>query len=279
MEMKMSNNGRMLLKTALTLSAIIASGSITCVEAHADDEKSSGTVSGLINISTPEILPSHMWGAHADVRVFGGDEGTTYFNANIRYGLSKVWELGIGGSMAQFEKFNLPNGAGTIRHAGSDLELTAKYNTQVSGKYRLSGQFGVGLPNTPATKTSHFTAGIMGSMSVNSMLDLYINPRMVAISNNSITGLGFGAKVKLNSQFSVIGDYTAILSGANTIGTTLGNMRSHDIYGVGVRYQVNHNNMSIDLGYGNGTGFTTGSSLTPGLGDSGAFYIALNIKR
>jgi hypothetical protein len=56
-------------------------------------------------------------------------------------------------------------------------------------------------------------------------------------------------------------------------------MRSHDVYGAALRYLTNNGTVAVDLGWTNGTGFTTGSSLTPGLGNSSAFYITLNFKR
>ena len=38
-------------------------------------------------------------------------------------------------------------------------------------------------------------------------------------------------------------------------------------------------NLALDVGYANGTGRTTGASLTPGLGGSGAFYVSLRVSR
>lgn len=268
----------MLTSTYAAVAAVAAFCVLWPASARADGDKPGATENSLINISTPDILAPRQIGARVDARVFGGDEDTTYLGVGIRYGLSSNWEIGVGSSLAQFKSFTLPGG-GTVRHAGTDVELTAKYATHQSNKFGLSGQVGVGLPNTPAQKSAHLTLGITGSMSASSAADLYVNPRVVMINNNSILGLGLGARVKLIKQISLLADYTPILTGANTIDATTGTQRSHDVYGAALRYSISSGNVAVDLGWTNGTGFTTGSSLTPGLGNSSAFYLALNIKR
>lgn len=276
----MTDAGRTVLKSTIALAVMLTACALKPMGARAQAASTStDTGNGLINVATPDILAPRQWGARADLRVFGGDENTTYFGLGVRYGLSNNWEVGIGSSMAQFENFTISGGGGTIRHGGTDVELAAKYNTHQTGVYGLSGQIGVGMPNTPAQKTAHITAGITGSMSAGSSLDFYVNPRTVLVTNNTIVGLGFGARVKITNQVSIVGDYTAIIGGANTIDTSTGNQRSHDVYGAALRYSTRHGSIGFDLGYTNGTGFTTGSSLTSGLGSSGAFYVALNLKR
>ena len=52
-----------------------------------------------------------------------------------------------------------------------------------------------------------------------------------------------------------------------------------DVYGAAVRFGAADGRWNVDLGYANGTGSTTGFSLTPGLGGSGAFYIAFTARR
>jgi hypothetical protein len=278
METQMNSTGSKNLKPMLATAGVIALAACAYAPAKADaDAVTSGTGS-LVNISTPEIVAPKQLGLKADVRVFGGDENTTYLGVGVRYGLSQSWELGVGSSLAQFESFTTAGGA-VIRHAGSDVELSAKYASHQSGKFDLSGEIGVGLPNTPSQKSAHLTTGLMGSMKATSNIDLYINPRVVFISNNSIVGVGFGAKVKFTKQFSLVGDYTPILGGANTVDVNTDTYRSRDIYGAAIRYAAGNGNTSIDLGWTNGTGFTTGSSLTPGLGNSSAFYVSVNFKR
>ncbi len=269
----MTDAGISILKSTLAAVSILTICAVVPTAAYAQ-----GASGGLINISTPNITAPQQLSFRADSRIFGGDENTTYLGAGIRYGLSNNWEVGVGTSLAQFSSFTLPGG-GVVRHGGSDLELTAKYGVTQAGKSAISGQIGVGLPNTPAQKSAHLTLGLAGSMSVASGVDVYINPRVVFITDNSIIGLGIGGKAKLSRQISLIADYTPILSGANTIDATTGTQRSHDVYGAALRFLTNNGAVSIDLGWTNGVGFTTGSSLTSGLGNSSAFYVTLNFKR
>jgi len=276
----MLTEGRSVLNHRITLAvlSLCASLAIAPIAAHADADKTVTADSGLVNISTPDITAPKQWNAKADLRVFGGDENTTYVGVGASYGLSNNWQVSLGSSLAQFENYALGSGA-VARHGGTDVELAVKYSTRHFAKFGLSGQLGVGLPNTPAQTSAHITLGAAGSYFAASNVELYVNPRSVLIDSNSIVGLGMGAKIKLNSQFSVVGDYTPILTGSNTIDTTRGTQRSHDIYGAALRYASSSNSLSIDLGYTNGTGFTTGSSLTPGLGGSGAFYLAVTMTR
>ena len=256
----MTDAGKTMLKSILVGTALLGICTVASISARAQ-----GVASGLINISTPGIVGPQQIGFRADARIFGGDEATSYFGAGIRYGLSNNWELGVATSMAQFESFNIPGG-GVIRHGGSDIELSGKYSVKQTNKSALSGEIGVGFPNTPAERSSHLTAGLAGSLNVGSGVDLYINPRVAFITDNSLIGLGMGAKAKLARQISLVADYTPILSGANTVDATTGNQRSHDVYGAALRYVTNNSSVAVDLGWTNGTGFTTGSSLTPGLG-------------
>ena len=269
----MTDAWKTILRSMFTASAVLG---LCIVLPFAADAQ--GVASGLVNISTPNIVAPQQLGFRADARVFGGDENTTYGGADIRYGLASNWELGVGASLAQFENFSLPGG-GIVRHGGTDLEISAKYAVKQSYKSATSAQVGVGLPNTPAQTSAHLTLGLAGSLNVGSGVDLYLNPRAALITDNSIIGLGIGAKIKLARQTFLIGDYTPILTGANTIDVNTGTQRSRDIYGAAIRFALGGGAASIDVGWTNGTGFTTGSSLTPGLGNSSAFYVTLNLKR
>ncbi len=128
-----------------------------------------------------------------------------------------AWHRHFDGAVSDLVTFP---GGGAIRHGGSDIELSAKYSVKQTDKTAVSGEIGVGFPNTPAERSSHLTAGITGSMNMGSGIDLYINPRVAFITDNSLIGFGMGAKAKLARQISLIADYTPILSGANTIDAT-----------------------------------------------------------
>jgi len=264
------------IAAAVSCSTVLPLRVMADVDANAP--MSTGIDKGLVNITTPAILAPREMALGVDVRVFGDKENATYFGPSLRIGASPNWEFGVNSALAQFKRYTTSAGT-TISYGGTDVELTAKYATRQSGKYALSYQFGLGMPHTPSQVSPVMTAGIAGSYSPCSYLDLYINPRTSLITDNAIVGLGVGAKLKLAKGFSLIGDYTAIIGGANTIALSTGTPRSHDVYGAALRYTPGKGQFSIDLGYSNGIGSTTGSSLTPGLGNDGAFYLSLNMRR
>jgi|GEM_PF-1368306 len=232
----------------------------------------------LINISTPDILASEQVGFRGDVRAFSDAAGTVVFSPSLRYGLSNNWEIGLGASLAPYQNFYVPGG-GLTRYGGNDVEVSAKYATQVAGKYGIGFQAGIGLPNTPFQKSTQLTVGATGTVAAGSSLNLYVNPRAVLLTDNSILGIGLGASVKLSQQLSWIGDYTPIISGSNSVDPFTGDSRRRDIYGFALRYVTMSSNVTLDLGWTNGMGTTTGSSLTPGFGNSAAWYVSLNFKR
>jgi hypothetical protein len=47
---------------------------------------------------------------------------------------------------------------------------------------------------------------------------------------------------------------------------------------VGLRLRSPRGDASLDLGYANATGLTTGTSLTAGLGNTGAFFLSLTLR-
>lgn len=249
-----------------------------CVKADADPPGTASIDKGLVNIATPAILAPREMAFGLDTRLFGDKENAQYLGPSLRFGVSPNWEFGVNSSLAQFKRYTTSGGV-TIEYGGTDVELTAKYATRQSGKFALSYEFGLGLPHTPSQVSPALTAGISGSYSPCSYMDLYINPRTALITDNSIVGIGAGAKLKVARGFYFIGDYTAIIGGANTIAVSSGTPRSHDVYGGALRYSPDNGHFSIDLGYSNGIGSTTGTSLTPGLGNSGAFYLSLNLRR
>jgi hypothetical protein len=85
--------------------------------------------------------------------------------------------------------------------------------------------------------------------------------------------------VNLGGRVSLVGDYTPLLSGDNTRDTITGGLMRRDVYGVAIRFETADERFLLDLGYTNGVGSTTGFSLTPGLGGSGAFYLSVRARR
>lgn len=273
----MTDPGRKVRTNTLALAIVFSSCAFPAAVARADGEASRGSAeTGLVNIATPETLTAKQIGLRADVRAFNGDENTVYVGPGVRYGLSDNWELGVSSALAQFRTFAAA--PGNIRHGGSDVELAAKYATRQSGKYAYSAQIGIGLPHTPSQLGPILTLGMAGSVAPCSRFVLYVNPRAAMVANNTIVGFGFGAKIKLTNHVSLLGDYTPILTGVNTANVTTGGAVGRDVYGAALRYVLGQGVAAIDLGWTNGSGLTTGSSLTPGLDKSSAFYAALSVK-
>jgi hypothetical protein len=237
----------------------------------------------LINLDAPGVLNKGAVDGRVDVRAFGGDEGLVYTSLGAGVGFGKGWEGVLRGAFAGRKTLALPGGGG-IRHGGSDIELQAKYAPQstfniASHPVSVAGLIGVSFPSTPAIGDTHLTLGLSAGASIGNGSAVYVNPRAVLIADNTIFGLGLGARVRLKDQLALIGDYTPILSGSNTRDTTTGATKSRDVYGVAVRYLSTNDRYALDLGYTNGAGSTTGFALTPGLDGSGAFYIALTARR
>jgi len=280
METPMINVRSTRLHAVAAIGAGLACTLLVMSPARADTDTTNApaaTPGVLVNITTPDLLAVKQLSFRADIRVFGDPDDSSVFSPSVQYGLTNNINIGLAASLSKFQTLGLYSG-GTARYAGSDIELTAKYGTKVYGKYAVSGQVGLALPNTPAQQSAHITLAASGSYSPCASFNLYVNPRAVLITDNSIVGIGLGGSVKLSNNLYWIADYTPILAGNNTLDLGTGNQKSRDIYGIGMRYISTNSKMSLDIGWTNGLGYTTGSSLTPGIGNSSAWYIALNYK-
>ncbi len=102
---------------------------------------------------------------------------------------------------------------------------------------------------------------------------MYINPKFVALHDNSLFGISFGGSVDVGSGLSVFGDWTPLFDGDNTLSTTDGSPNRQSLYAVGVRFAKLAPGLSIDLAYTNMVGATSGFSLTPSLGKTGGLYL------
>ena len=228
----------------------------------------------LVHLDTPITTAAGQWAGYFDVRSFAGNEDLVYATVGLHAGVGRNWELILRGAFADRKDFAL-GGGNSIRHGGNDLELAAKYG----GQHGIGGLIGVSFPGTPAQNTGAMTLGAMAATGAGRSATVYINPRAVFLDNNTICGIGIGARAKLSSSLSVIGDWTPIVSGDNTRDTTSGARRRSDLYGIAVRYTSTNGQFAFDLGYANGTGSTTGFGLTPGLGGDGAFYFSITARR
>jgi hypothetical protein len=217
-----------------------------------------------------------------DVRAFGGDEDLVYPGLGLRAGIGRNVEAMIRGSFTDRKSLGLPGG-GSIRHGGSDVELALRFGWErpdaTASSASVAGLIGVSFPSTPAQDDAVLTLGASLAVPAGERIQLFVNPRAAFIEDNTLFGIGLGATARLGDRVSLVGDYTPLLSGDNTRDTTTGGLKRRDVWGAAIRFGSADDRVLVDLGYTNAVGFTTGFSLTPGLGGSGAFYLSVRARR
>jgi hypothetical protein len=232
------------------------------------------TPSAQITLDTPGMVQGREWSARLDTRAFSEEENLTYVNLAIQIVLGDDWEGIVRGSYSERQVFNLPGGGG-IRHGGTDIEAAAKYRFPVRGRLSTAALFGLSFPSTPAQDDAVFSLGFSVGSSLGNRTALFVNPRAVLLKRNTIVGIGLGWQTGLSGALSLVAEFTPVVSGDNTRSEVTGARQRRNLYGIAVRYGPTGSRYSIDLGFTNAIGLTTGSALTPGLGGSGAFYAAL----
>lgn len=232
----------------------------------------------LINLNTATVTHTGRWAAGLDVRSFSGDEDLLYTSIELSTGIGQNLEVIARGSFADRKDFSLGKD-GSIRHGGNDAEILLKIASRGAGS--AAGLIGISFAGTPAQNSAALTLGATAALPARSGPVLFLNPRAIFLDGNSIIGFGAGAEIPITKGLAIVGDYTPVINGRNTRDTSTGELRRTDIYGVAVRYALSSRStqMSIDMGYTNGLGSTTGFSLSPGLGSSGAFYAALRVRQ
>ena len=218
-------------------------------------------------------------------------EDLIYSGGSIRYGFRSNIELGLRGSFAGTSNYLLPfetlakgrdaqnNIIGReIGHGGSDIELYGKYSLANSPRYSLAGIIGATFPSTPAQSHTLVTVGAAGSLKLSDRITAYINPRAVLLTSNSIVGIGGGLTFRLSDHLTLIGDFTAIVSGFNTRSLDTGDKIKRDVWGGAIRWSKG-SDFALDIGFGNALGSTTGSSLTSSLGGDGAIFVAITLHK
>src|SRR5207244_767126 len=87
-----------------------------------------------------------------------------------------------------------------------------------------------------------------------------------------------GTSIRVSDRVHLVGDWTGIVSGDNTLSTANATRKHKGIWGAALRMSSDGANghFDLDLGYGNATGSTTGTSLTPGLGNASGFYMVFS---
>lgn len=248
--------------------------------ALAEDTKEATGSAGSVNLESAQITKKHSASGRLDFRFFNEPEGIDYTSIGFRYGLAERVELGLRGTAASTRDFSVPAG-GTISHGGNDLELFGKFGMSSSNRSALAGMVGVSFPGTPAQNRALATLGAVATFKMGDRAELLFNPRASLQEGNEIFGIGIGFDASLAKSLSVIADWTGIASGDNTRRTSDGSRTSRDIWGAALRWKSmsKQTEFAVDLGYGNAAGSTTGFSLTPGLGNSAAFYVAISARR
>ncbi len=261
---------------------LLLAGAAAALPCRAQSDTARGNAGGdappPINLDAPATLAPGTTLFRLEARAFGGEEDLVYAGLSLRYGLRGGVEAILRGAFAGRDHLALPSGGGAIRHGGTDVELAAKYG--VPGLPNVALLIGASFPVTPAQNDVYLTLGVAATARLGANGALYLNPRAVFVDHNTIAGIGLGARLRLAPAISLAGDYTPVVSGDNTRDETTGARRRRDVYGVGVRYAVAKNaRLEIEAGYTNATGPTTGFALTPGLGNSGAFFVSLTSRR
>lgn len=238
----------------------------------------------LVHLDTPDALPRHVFVGQLGLRAFGGDEDVSYFSMMAQMGLGDGWGVMVRATTGSKKSFTLSDG--DIRHGGTDIEVVGKYTfpqaLDSSGSITSAVLVGVAFPQTPAQSGDAIpTLGLSGSAVVSDRVTLFLNPRAVFIKDNILYGLGIGAEVRLTNGLALIGDVTPI-RGDNTRRTDDGSTESKAVYGVALRVtprpRPDGSGFSLDIGYANGTGVTTGFAMTPGLNNSGSIYASLTYR-
>lgn len=267
---------------SLGLLLIALSWAAPCAHAQAEEgSREPHLPTSLINLDDASLLKRDQVAAHLDIRAFGGGEDLFYAGLGVRYGLGHNWELGLRGASADRKNLSLTDG-NLLRHGGNDVELLARYcflpGAPDGFKPTVTGLLGVSQPSTPDRGSASLNLGLSASVSYKHWVTFTLNPRAVVLDDSALVGIGLGAQIRLTQGVSLVGDYTPIVSGNNTRNTIDGSPMRRDVYGVALRLSASDNRTSLDLGYTNGLGSTTGFSLTPGLDGSGAFYFAITAR-
>jgi hypothetical protein len=231
--------------------------------------------STLVNLDTPSVEKHGSLSGRLDLRAFSGDEDIVYTSLSLSLGLGNGLEGILRGTFG--ERKSLVAGGGTIGHGGNDFEALLKVGAR--GRSGLAGLIGASIPDTPAQSgNASLTLGGTASTVIGKGSSVYLNPRAIFIKDNTIVGIGIGARLRLSDSIVLVGDYTPIISGDNTLDTGSGALKRRDFYGAALRFTTHKGDLSIDLGYTNAAGSTTGFSMTPGLGGSSAIYFALTAR-
>jgi len=230
----------------------------------------------LINLKTPHVLQAGKQSVSIDTRYEGGYEKTVRTDVEYGFGLCDHLEVDGVTSLSRWDTEAAAAGP-TVRAGGTDEEVSLKYklDTQVP----VTVQAGLAYAQTPAQDDRLATTlGASAAWEATEGIQLYANPRAVFLDKNSIVGFGLGFSAKVMQDIDVLGDWTPILSGQNTVDMQTGLRGRAQLYSIGLRLKNLVPHGAVDLGITNSTGSTTGTSLTPTLGNSPSLFVRLSYR-
>jgi hypothetical protein len=232
--------------------------------------------SDLIGLTTPKTLDASKFDFGLQFNAFRATDTLLRSGATLRYGIANNFEARLSGSFSPFDSVGLPSG-NTIGYGGSDGNFVLKY--KLPGSFDASIEAGVGYADTPAQEQRVATLlGASAGYSVFKGARVYVNPKFVALQDNSLFAVSVGAVVDVAPGISLFGDWTPLFDGTNAVSEIDGSGSRQQLYAVGIRFNSLVPHLSLDLGYTNMIGETYGFSLTPSLGNTGGLYVGLNYR-
>lgn len=247
--------------------------------AAVDVARDDSTADRLVNLDTAATAPKGALAGSVDLRSLVQPEHIIFTSLSGRYGLCPHLEVGVRAVTGTTRALTAGNGS-VIAYGGRDTEVYAKYGLSGPRGTRLALLAGASFPATPAQNQATGTVSGVAEMQIVDRVTVYLNPRAVFIKDNTIVGVGVGTSIRVSDRIHLVGDWTGIVSGDNTLSTTDATRKRGDVWGVALRFStgVDKSRFDLDIGYGNATGSTTGTSLTPGLGNAGGIYVALRAR-
>jgi len=233
----------------------------------------------LVNLTTTSIQAQGKGIASFDLRSFSNTDKVLRPAVALGYGLGGGLELGIDGMFGARDGKVLRDGT-VVRYGGSEGDLVLRYAAPHSLWPTLEA--GIAYLDTPAQPRR--TAIVLGATegisfgTGTNLVRMYLNPKAIIFDSNTLVGIGVGAAYDITPDISIIGDWTPLVAGSNAINSDFGTRQRIQLYGVALRFNKLIQGAAIDLGYTNSTGMAGGFSLTPGLGNTGAFYARATVR-
>lgn len=221
----------------------------------------------------------HAWNLDVRSTFFRSAEDRTYLSMDFGIGLQPRWEAGLRGTFASVGFAKSP---AAIRTGGSDFEFYVRHSVEQVDGLALMG--GISFPNTPAQNQPFGTFGVSYSFKTPEYGPAFtIGGRGVLRQDSSIVGLSAGLKFGFSQGWELFGDITGIVHGNNTRDTATGAAMRRALWGAGLRYNLQSMGKagydgSIYMMVTNALGMTTGTSLSPSLGDRPALAIGFSVR-